>query len=348
MKIPVGVLGATGAVGQKFVLLLSRHPWFEIRALAASDRSAGRPYEEVVFWKQSEDLPESIGGMTVQPCTPDLGCKIVFSGLDSSVAGQVEEDFAAAGCWVFSNAKNHRMDEDVPLVIADINPEHMDAVPHQRKRRGWPGAVVTNGNCSAIVLTLSLGPLHRAFGLEKVQVVTCQAISGAGYPGVPSLDILGNVIPFIGGEEDKIENEPRKVLGAFVDRRFQTAPFEVSAQANRVPVEEGHLECVSVGLRRKASAQEMLRCWTEFRSPLRGMGLPSAPDRPVVVVKGNDRPQPRLDVWKYDGMCVLVGRLRSCPILDFKYVVLGHNTIRGAAGASVLNAELAVKKGLVS
>ncbi len=345
-KIPVGVLGATGAVGQKFILLLSQHPWFEIKAVAASDRSAGRRYQDAVSWKQSDDIPEAVREMEVKTCDVDLGCPIVFSGLDSSVAGQVEEYFATSGAWVFSNAKNHRMDPDVPLLIAELNPDHLEMVLAQRRRRGWGGAIVTNGNCSAIVLTLSLGPLHREFGLDRVNVVTMQAISGAGYPGVPSLDILGNVVPFIGGEEDKIETEPRKFLGAWRDGVLEMADFQVSAQANRVAVEEGHLECVSLSLKRKATLQDLERCWREF-NPLAGLDLPSAPKRPVVLANGADRPQPRLDVWKHSGMASLVGRPRPCPILDYKYVVLGHNTVRGAAGASILNAELAVKKGFV-
>ncbi len=345
-KIPVGVLGATGAVGQKFILLLSRHPWFEIRALAASDRSAGQRYQDAVSWKQAADLPESVRGMEVKTCAADLDCPIVFSGLDSSVAGEVEEYYANLGAWVFSNAKNHRMDPDVPLMIAELNADHLDMVHTQRRRRGWPGAIVTNGNCSAIVLTLSLGPLHREFGLDRVNVVTMQAISGAGYPGVPSLDILGNVVPYIGGEEDKIENEPRKFLGSLRDGAFEMADFQVSAQANRVAVEEGHLECVSLSLKTKATLGEVERCWRGF-NPLAGMDLPSAPERPVALVDRPDRPQPRLDVSKHSGMASLVGRLRPCPLLDYKYVVLGHNTVRGAAGASILNAELAVKRGLV-
>lgn len=345
-KIPVGVLGATGAVGQKFILLLSRHPWFEIQGLAASDRSAGRIYKDAVTWKQSDEIPDSVRGMEVKTCQTDLGCPIVFSGLDSSVAGEVEENFATSGAWVFSNAKNHRMDPDVPLMIAELNPDHLDMIHVQRKRRGWGGAIVTNGNCSAIVLTLSLGPIHREFGLDQVHVVTMQAISGAGYPGVPSLDILGNVVPFIGGEEDKIENEPRKFLGAWRNGAMEMADFRVSAQANRVPVEEGHTECVSLSLKNKASVEELERCWREY-NPLAGMDLPSAPERPVVLAKASDRPQPRLDVAKLGGMCSIVGRVRPCPILDYKYVVLGHNTIRGAAGASILNAELAVRKGWI-
>ena len=346
-KIPVGILGATGLVGQKFVLALADHPWFELTDLAASERSVGRPYAEVASWKQALPIPESIAARVVKPCRPDLDCRIVFSGLNSSVAGEIEADFAKAGCWVFSNAKNYRMAPDVPLVIAELNPDHLNLIAVQRKNRGWTGAIVTNANCSAIVLTLSLGPLHRAFTLEKIQVVTFQAISGAGYPGVSSMDILGNVIPFIPGEEDKIEEEPRKILGSSNGKTIVAADFAVSAQANRVPVEEGHLECVSVALREKPSLDEVRRCWEEFRGQPQEMQLPSAPSKPVIVLDEPDRPQPRLDVWKYQGMSSLVGRLRPCSLQDFKYVVLGHNTIRGAAGASVLNAELVLQMGML-
>ena len=346
-KIPVGILGATGAVGQKFVLLLANHPWFEIRELAASERSAGRPYRDVVPWKQSDPIPGNIGSIIVKNCVPDQECKIVFSGLDASVAGDVEKAFAGEGCWVFSNAKNHRMDPDVPLLITELNPQHLDMIPRQQKKRGWEGAIVTNANCSAIVLGLSIGPLHRAFGLEAVHVVTCQAISGAGYPGVASLDILGNVVPFISGEEEKIESETQKILGDLGQDGFDPADFTVSAHANRVPVAEGHLECVSVRLKDKPTVEEAIRCWQEFSGIAQELALPLAPEWPVVVVAEADRPQPRLDVCKYDGMSVLVGRVRPCPLYDLKYVVLGHNTVRGAAGASILNAELAVHQGML-
>ncbi len=346
-KIPVGILGATGAVGQKFILLLAQHPWFEIRELAASERSVGRRYADIAKWKQYPGMPECVRDLEVKECTPNLDCRIVFSGLDSSVAGEVEEAFASAGHWVFSNAKNHRMDPDVPLIIPELNADHLDMLTLQRKKRGWPGAIVTNGNCSGIVLTLSLGPLHRAFGLQEVNVVTFQAISGAGYPGVPSLDILGNVVPFIGGEEDKIETEPQKILGTLQGDRFVAADFRVSAQANRVAVEEGHLECVSVGFEKSVSPDRVEQCFRDFKSPLTELQLPSAPPFPVIVMEEPDRPQPRLDVAKHDGMCSLVGRIRPCPLLHVKYVVLGHNTIRGAAGASILNAEVAVRQGLV-
>ncbi|MGH9340618.1 MAG: aspartate-semialdehyde dehydrogenase [Acidobacteriota bacterium] len=346
-KVPVGVLGATGAVGQKFIKLLEDHPWFEVREIAASERSAGSRYEDVVAWKQSSAIPEKIRSIVIKPCQPNLDCRIVFSGLDASVAGDVEKAFAHRGYWVFSNARNHRMDPDVPLVIAELNADHLDVIPHQQRKRGWTGAIITNSNCSAMVLALSLGPLHRSFGLDAVQVVTFQAISGAGYPGVPSLDILSNVIPFISGEEEKLESETQKILGRLDGDTIRSTDFTVSAQANRVPVEEGHLECVSVRFRRKPPLDDIIRCWQEFRGQAQELELPSAPERPVVFMPEKDRPQPRLDVLKYEGMSSLVGRVRACPILDVKYVVLGHNTIRGAAGASILNAELVVKKGML-
>ena len=347
-KIPVGVLGATGAVGQKFVLLLANHPWFELRELAASERSAGHRYGDIVSWKQGAPMPEVASALEVKKCEADLDCPIVFSGLDSSVAGEVETEFASKGYWVFSNAKNHRMDPDVPLLIPELNTNHLDIIPRQRKNRDWSGAIITNANCSAMVLALSLGPLHRRFGLHLVQVVTFQAISGAGYPGVPSLDILGNVLPFISGEEDKIETETQKMLGDLENDSFSPAQFTVSAQANRVSVEEGHLECVSLRLKTKASVEDVIAAWEEFRGPPQELNLPSAPRHPVVVFRDENRPQPRLDVWKYAGMSSLVGRTRPCSVLDIKYVVLGHNTIRGAAGASILNAELVREKGLLN
>ncbi len=347
-KIPVGVLGATGAVGQKFVLLLADHPWFELRALAASERSAGHRYGDIVSWKQAGSVPEAASALEVGTCEANMDCPIVFSGLDSSVAGEVETEFANRGHWVFSNARNHRMDPDVPLLIPELNANHLDIVPWQRKNRNWSGAIVANANCSSIVLALSLGPLHRQFGLELVQVVTFQAISGAGYPGVPSLDILGNVLPFIEGEEDKIETETQKMLGVFEKDSFSPAQFTISAQANRVSVEEGHLECVSLRLKTKASVEDVIATWEKFQGPPQELNLPSAPRDPVVVFRDESRPQPRLDVWKYGGMSSLIGRTRPCSVLDIKYVVLGHNTIRGAAGASILNAELVREKGLLN
>jgi len=346
-KIPVAVLGATGAVGQKFIKLLQDHPWFEVTQVAASERSVGRRYEEVVAWKQNTPIPESVRILEVRPCTPDLDCRIAFSGLDAAVAGEVEDSFARAGCVVLSNSKNHRMDADVPLVIPELNHDHLGLIPIQRRNRGTSGFIVTNSNCSTMFLAMALGPLHRAFTVEKVFVATMQAVSGAGYPGVPSLDILGNVIPYIGGEEEKMECETRKILGRFDGEGIEFADFPVSAQCNRVAVEDGHTESVSVQLRTKASAQEIIQVLREFYGPPQQLRLPSAPERPVVVMQAQDRPQPRFDVNLYGGMTAIVGRIRPCSVLDFKFTVLGHNTVRGAAGASILNAELLKAQGFL-
>jgi aspartate-semialdehyde dehydrogenase len=346
-KIPVAVLGATGAVGQKFIKLLENHPWFEVAQVAASEKSAGKRYKEVALWKQSTPIPGAVCDLQVRPCTPDLDCKIAFSGLDASVAGTVEEEFARAGCVVLSNSKNHRMDPDVPLVIPELNYDHLGLIPLQRRNRGTSGYIVTNSNCSTMFLAMALGPLHRAFTVEKVFVATMQAVSGAGYPGVPSLDILGNVIPYIGGEEEKMEIETRKILGRFNGAEVELADFSVSAQCNRVAVEDGHTESVSVQFKSKTSAGEIIEVLRTFSGPPQTLRLPSAPERPVVVIEAQDRPQPRFDVNHSNGMAALVGRIRACPVLDFKFTVLGHNTIRGAAGASILNAELLKAQGFL-
>jgi aspartate-semialdehyde dehydrogenase len=357
-KIKVGVLGATGAVGQKFVHLLANHPWFELTAVAASDRSAGKTYGEAARWLQSAPLTEHLSRLPVQLCRPELDCRIVFSGLDAGVAGEVETEFAAAGYAVFSNARNHRLDEDVPLVIPELNADHLDLIEIQKKKsrsaaeknnkeNREPGFIVTNSNCSTMFLAMALGPLHRAFEVEKVFVATMQAISGAGYPGVASLDILGNVIPYIAGEEEKIEIETRKILGALAGGRVQLADFVISAQTNRVPVEDGHTECVSVKFKRPASVEAIKDCLRAFRGLPQELKLPLAPAQPIIVVEESDRPQPKRDVWLANGMATLVGRIRPCPLLDFRFVVLGHNTIRGAAGASILNAELLVAQGRI-
>ncbi len=344
-RLPVGVLGATGAVGQKFIKLLEHHPWFEVAEVAASDRSAGKRYRDAVAWKQVTPIPEGVGDLEVRSCTPDLKCRVVFSGLDASVAGEIEDDFARAGYAVLSNSRNHRLDEDVPLVIPELNHDHLGLIAIQRKRRNGAGYIVTNSNCSTMFLAMALGPLHRAFTVEKVFVVTMQAVSGAGYPGVPSLDILGNVIPYIGGEEEKMEIETRKILGRFNGSAVELADFAVSAQCNRVAVEDGHTESVSVKLERKTSPQEIAELLREFSGPPQELNLPSAPERPLVVTLAQDRPQPRFDVHHSHGMATLVGRIRPCSVLDYKFTVLGHNTIRGAAGASILNAELLKARG---
>ena len=350
-KIQVGILGATGTVGQRFVQLLQGHPWFEITTLAASTASAGRPYGEVCRWKVSAEMPPPVRDMTVEECAPSLDCDLVFSALPGEVAGPIEENLAAAGYFVSSNAKNHRLDPDVPLLIPEVNPDHIQVIEHQRRQRGWgQGFIVTSPNCSVTQLVLALKPLQDSFGLSTVMVTTMQAISGAGYPGLPSWDILDNVIPFIGGEEEKVETEPLKLLGRLQGHEFQPAPIAISAQCNRVNTVEGHLEAVSVRLARTAETTyptvnavvEALRSFTALPQELE---LPSAPRRPIVVREEVDRPQPRYDRDEQGGMAVVVGRVRECPVLDYKFVVLGHNTVRGAAGGAILNAELLMAKG---
>ena len=339
--IDVAVLGATGTVGQKFVRLLEGHPQFRVAEIVASERSAGRKYADVVAWKQETPIPEAVAGMTVRGIDEPLSSAILFSGLDSSVAGEAETAYAKAGHTVISNASNHRMDPQVPLVIPEINPDHFELVRSQRA----PGAIITNSNCSSMFLAMALAPIHRAFGLKRVQVTTMQAISGAGYPGVASMDILGNVIPYIRNEEEKLEEESAKMLGTLAGDHVDPAPFVVSAQCNRVPVFDGHTETVSVELVEKASAEDVARVLSGFRGMPQERRLPSAPERPVIVLDEPDRPQPARDVWVERGMATLVGRLRPCPVLDYKMVVLGHNTVRGAAGAAILNAEAYVEMG---
>lgn len=346
-KISVGVLGATGAVGQKFIKLLENHPWFELTELAASDRSAGKAYKDATAWRQYTPIPESIKSKVVKPCEPGLDCRVVFSGLDSSVAGEVEENFARAGYMVLSNSKNHRMDEDVPLLVPEINSDHLELIKTQRERRNWTGAIVTNPNCSTIGLVMALAPIHRAFKVTRAIVTTMQALSGAGYPGNSAIDMLGNVIPFISSEEDKVETEPLKILGAFDGGEIRFADFKISAHTNRVFVEDGHMECVSVEFEKQPSPEEVARVLEDFTSLPQEMKLPSAPARPVIVTSERDRPQPRFDRDAGDGMSVVVGRIRTCPVFDIRFVVLSHNTVRGAAGAAILNAEMMKARGLL-
>lgn len=342
---PVAVLGATGAVGQTFVRLLEHHPWFRLAEVAASERSVGRPYAEVAHWLEGR-MPDQVASLEVLPCDPSaVRSRIVFSALDASAAGTVEPLFARAGAHVFSNAKNHRMDPDVPLVTAEVNASHLDILDAQREARGWPGAIVTNANCSAIGAILPLAALHGAFGLKRVFVFTMQAVSGAGYPGVASLDILGNVIPFIGGEEPKIEQELPKMLGRVIGGRIEPASFGVSAHANRVAVQNGHTICMTVELDSRASAEDCARVLAEWEGDPSARGLPSSPDRPIIVDSRSDRPQPRRDVGSDRGMAVTVGRVRPDTLLDIRFVTLSHNTIRGAAGASLLNAEVLSERG---
>jgi len=351
-KIKVGILGATGLVGQRFIQLLENHPFFEVSAVAASSKSAGQSYAEAVKgrWKLETHIPKNVSGLVVKECVPspqDFDCKIVFSALDAEIALGIERAFADAGYVVCSNSKCHRMDPDVPLIVPEVNQEHLAIIPLQKKQRGSKGFIVTNPNCTTIGLVLALAPIHKKFGIKKIFVTTMQALSGAGYPGVTSLDILDNVIPYIGGEEEKIETETLKLLGKITGRdKFEYADIKVSAHCNRVAVKDGHLECVSIGLEKKATIEGLMKCITEF-NPLKGLNLPSAPDPPIIIKEDENRPQPRFDRDYGKGMTSCVGRIRKCNILDWRLVLLSHNTIRGAAGASILNAELLKAKGYV-
>lgn len=347
-KIKVGILGATGTVGQRFIQLLQGHPWFQITELAASERSAGNKYEDAVVdrWKMEAPIPTEAGALTVKECKPELDCRIVFSALDAEIAGPVEEQFAKAGYVVCSNSKNHRMDDDVPLLIPEVNPEHLAVVNLQKQKFGNNGFIVTNPNCSTIGMVLGIAPLHQRFGIRTIIVTTLQALSGAGYPGVASLDILDNVIPFIGGEEGKMESEPLKILGKLQGNNFIFADIKISASCNRVNVKDGHLECISVKFDKKPTIREMIHTWEEF-NPLKNYELPFSPPAPIVVMKNDKRPQPKFDRDIGKGMACLVGRIRKCSVLDYKFILLSHNTIRGAAGASILNAELLKVQGLI-
>lgn len=343
-KLPVAILGATGFVGQKFVDVISRHPWFEISALCASERSVGKAYAEAVKWSMPTPLPKHIAKMVVQACEPSHACALVFSGLDSSVAGHLETRFAEAGHIVISNSSNHRMDSDVPLVIGEVNPDHLALMDKQPFSKG---RIITNPNCSVIGLTLALKPLLDRFGLESVQVVTLQALSGAGYPGVPSIEICDNVIPFIEGEEQKIEREPLKILGHLQSEGIREAEIKISAQCNRVGVSNGHLACVSVKLKDHASQEQCLEAWREMSGEPQRLQLPSAPLQPIHYLDHPSYPQPRLHRSLDKEMAISIGHLRSCPIQDYKFTLLSHNTMRGAVGSALLNAELLVKHGKV-
>jgi aspartate-semialdehyde dehydrogenase len=344
-KIPVGILGATGVVGQRFIQMLERHPWFEVAWLAASDRSEGKSYAEAARWRLKTPIPSAVAAMRVSPAVPDGAPRVIFAALDAGIAAELEPRFAAAGCAVVSNSSALRMQQDVPLVIPEVNPDHIKLIDGQSWRKKSGGYVVTNPNCSAIGLVLALAPLQQSFGLETVMAVTMQAVSGAGYPGVASLDILGNVIPYIAKEEEKMEEETRKLLGQMNGTKVVSATFAMSAQCNRVAVEDGHTESVSIRLKSKAKPEEMIAAWNGFRAEPQELQLPSAPKNPVVYFGAPDRPQPRFDIDLGAGMTTAVGRLRPCGVLDWKFTVLSHNTIRGAAGAAVLNAELLKAKG---
>lgn len=342
-RLPVAILGATGTVGQKFIRLLHDHPWFEVVAVAASERSVGRPFGEVVRWREPTPLPPRIAAMTVVPCRPPLDGVIAFSAVEADLAPEIEQGFARAGVHVVTNTKSHRMDPDVPLVIPEVNASHLALLPRQRAARGWSGSIVANPNCSTAGLALPLAALDRAFGVDRVFVSTMQAASGAGYPGVASLDLLGNVIPYIGGEEEKIEAESAKLLGS------ADAPAElvVAAHTSRVPTLDGHLEVASVGLRRRATVDEAIATLEQFAPDPVVASLPSTPVHPIEVDRRPDRPQTRLDLDRGGGMTVTVGRVRPCRLLDLRMVLLSHNTVRGAAGAAIQNAELLVATGVV-
>jgi len=345
-KIEVGILGATGMVGQHFVKFLQGHPWFDLTWLGASDRSVGKKYKDAADWHLGGNTPESVANLVVEPCKPEGAPRLLFSAMDAGVATEIEQAFARAGHVVVSNSKNHRMDRDVPLLVPEINPEHLKLIPGQQRARGWKGQIVTNPNCSTVVLTMGLAPLKQ-FGITKVIATTLQAISGAGYPGVPSMDINANAIPYIGGEEEKMQQETQKILGQFQGDHIDPLAAKVSAHCNRVPVVDGHTVTISVELSSKPSEADIRKAFDNFRSVPQQRNLPSAPKQPVIYMEQVNRPQPRMDVERERGMAAFVGRLRPCPVLDWKFIALGHNTVRGAAGAAVLNAELMHSEGML-
>ena len=344
-KYRVGILGATGMVGQRFIQLLENHPQFEITALAASDRSRGKRYDEACSWRLTGEMPATIRSMTVNPPAPPLDCDLVFSSLPGDIARESENSFAEAGYPVISNSSAFRMDDDVPLLIPEVNHQHLGLLEQQRQRYSSGGFIVTNPNCSTIMLALALAPLDLAFGVEAAIATTLQALSGAGYPGVASLDIIDNVLPHIGGEEEKIETETKKILGRWTDNRLETSPMSVSAQCHRVNVADGHMAAVRIKLRRKATIEELSEVFKSYRSLPQELRLHSAPHSPIEVRAEADRPQPKLDRNAGGGMTVTIGRLFHDAVMDYRFVVLSHNTIRGAAGAAILNAELLIAKG---
>ncbi len=346
-KIEVGVMGATGMVGQSFVKFLAGHPWFDLKWVGASGRSAAMKYRDATSWRLEGAMPDGVGGLTVENCLPGNAPHLLFSAMDSSVATEIEQAFAAAGHSVVSNSRNHRMEPDVPLLVPEVNPDHLQILPTQKKNRGWKGQIATNPNCSTVVLTMALGALKQ-FGIRRVIVTTMQAISGAGYPGVSSIDINANLVPFIGGEEEKMETETQKILGSLSAGKFLPLAVSVSAHCNRVPVLDGHTETVSVEFSSQPTREDILDAFEKFRSVPQERELPSAPARPVIYMTEDNRPQPRRDVERERGMAVFVGRLRNCSVLQHKFVALGHNTVRGAAGAAVLNAELMYAEGMLN
>jgi aspartate-semialdehyde dehydrogenase len=346
-RIAVGVLGGTGMVGQSFVKFLQNHPWFDLTWIGASDRSAGKKYRDATNWRLDGIMPDHVAELTVSDSTPTNGApRLMFSAMDASVATEIEQAFAKAGHVIVSNSRNHRMEPDVPLLIPEVNPDHLKMIPQQQRLRGWKGQIATNPNCSTIVLAMALAPL-RQFGITRVVATTLQALSGAGYPGVASMDINANIIPFIGGEEEKMQQETQKILGDITPDGFRPLAAKVSAHCNRVAVVDGHTVTVSVELEKKPSEAEIIEALSTFRSVPQTRKLPSAPANPIIYMQDKDRPQPRRDASRENGMAVFVGRLRPCPVFDYKFIALGHNTIRGAAGAAVLNAELMYSEGLL-
>ena len=341
-RIPVAVLGATGSVGQRFVSLLDRHPWFELTSVAASAKNAERPYGEAVRWDASRPLPAPAAALVLTEATSPVAERLVFSALDTEVAGEIESACAAAGALVVSNAASHRMDRDVPLLVPEVNPDHLDLLLQQ----SWKGGLITNPNCSTIGLVLALAPLHRAFGgVRRVHVVTLQALSGAGSTGVSAMAALDNLIPYIPGEEEKLATETARILGRLTDGEVLPDPITVSAQCNRVAVLDGHTACVSVELNTPATRDQILAAWRDFRGPPQELDLPSAPVHPTLYLDAPDAPQPRLHRDLEGGMACTLGRLQPCPVLGWRFTCLSHNTLRGAAGGALLSAELAVARG---
>jgi aspartate-semialdehyde dehydrogenase len=343
-KISVGVLGATGSVGQKFIQLLSNHPNFEVKEIAASERSEGKKYIEAVNWILPEMIPGNIANLKIKSVNDNFTSKLLFSALDNSIAGEVEEYYAKKGHIVVSNSKNHRWDNDVPLLIPEVNPDHLKLIKYQKFNGG---AIVTNPNCSTIGLVIALKPLVDSFGISEVNVVTMQALSGAGYPGVSSLDIIDNVVPFISGEEQKLETEPKKILGYFSNKGIKLANLKLSAQTHRVAVKDGHLEAVQIRLKKKVKPAEIIRAWNKFKSVPQNLKLYSAPIKPIHYFNDEKYPQPKLHRDLEKGMAVSIGRLRVCNLFDYKFEVLSHNTVRGAAGGSILCAELMLAKNYI-
>ena len=344
-RVDVGILGATGMVGQQFIVQLANHPWFRIAWLGASERSEGKKYRELA-WRLSAPRPPEVDDMVVESAVPGRAPRVMFSGLDSKVAGDIEKAFAVTGHFVVSNARNYRMDQFVPLLVPEVNPDHLALIPLQQQAKGWKGAIVTNPNCATVPMVMALAAA-RQFQPERVMISTMQAVSGAGYPGVPSLDILGNLVPFIDGEEEKIQSESLKIMGTLTADRVVPHPMVVSAQTTRVPVINGHTETISVQFGTKPSLDELKAAFRAFTGRPQELGCPSAPKEPVQVMEELNRPQPRLDAERDGGMAVFIGRVRPCPVFDYKFVALGHNTVRGAAGAAVLNAELMLAEKLL-